>query len=109
MRVQVDTHKPGGRDGKVGGRDGKVGGRDGKPELTTVINSDRLAAPIHRHGHRRRAQVVIAFRGTESLRDWRTDVTALLQTVVPDPETGTLRTLGDVGRSARGRASTSDR
>ena len=47
--------------------------------------------------------MVIAFRGTESLRDWRTDVTALLKTVVPDPETGALRTLGDVGRRARGR------
>ena len=46
---------------------------------------------------------MIAFRGTESMRDWRTDCVAFFKTIVPDPETGALRTLGDVGRRARGR------
>lgn len=46
-------------------------------------------------------QVVVAFRGTESMQDWRTDCAALFKTVVADPATGALRTLGDVSPDAR--------
>eukprot|EP00892_Ulva_mutabilis_P001937 jgi/Ulvmu1/11744/UM008_0157.1 len=46
-------------------------------------------------------QVVVAFRGTESMRDWRTDAAALFATVAADPDTGALRTRRDVGPRGR--------
>lgn len=46
-------------------------------------------------------QVVVSFRGTESMADVGTDAAATLKTVVPDPATGALRTWADAGKDAK--------
>ena len=46
-------------------------------------------------------QVVVAFRGTESLTDARTDAAATLRTIIPDEKNGGLKTWNDAGPNAK--------